>query len=57
MYLCLHVYHNAIYQDRAGYVHKRGSHAVHRLYRLKSDGMGYDLIVAEFANAWFWGVV
>ena len=34
-----YIYNNVKYQDRDGYVKTRGSHVVHRLYRLKNDGM------------------
>ena len=34
-YIC----NNVKYQDRDGYVNACGSHVVHRLYRLKNDGM------------------
>ena len=34
-----YIYNNVKYQDRDGYVHTCGSHAVHRLYRLNNDGM------------------
>ena len=63
-----YIYSNVKYQDRDGYVNTCGSHAVHKLYRLKNDGMtyynhmkhlkaefgvNYDIIVAEFVNQWF----
>ena len=35
-----YIYSNVKYQDRDGYVNTCGSRAVHRLYRLKNDGMG-----------------
>ncbi|MFM7988094.1 MAG: hypothetical protein ACKPKO_53150 [Candidatus Fonsibacter sp.] len=34
-----YIYNNVKYQDRDGYVNTCGSHVVHRLYRLKNDGM------------------
>ena len=34
-----YIYNNVKYQDRDGYVNTCGSHGVHRLYRLKNDGM------------------
>ncbi|MFM7981555.1 MAG: hypothetical protein ACKPKO_19775, partial [Candidatus Fonsibacter sp.] len=34
-----YIYNNVKYQDRVGYVNTCGSHVVHRLYRLKNDGM------------------
>ncbi len=34
-----YIYNNVKYQDRDGYVNTRGSHVVHRLCRLKNDGM------------------
>jgi hypothetical protein len=34
-----YIYNNIKYQDRDGYVNTCGSHVVHRLYRLKNDGM------------------
>ena len=33
------IYSNIKFQDRDGYVNTCGSHVVHRLYRLKNDGM------------------
>ena len=35
-----YIYNNVKYQDRDGYVNTCGSHVVHRLYRLKNDGIG-----------------
>ena len=34
-----YIYNKVKYQDRDGYVNTCGSHEVHRLYRLKNDGM------------------
>ena len=34
-----YIYNNVKYQDRDGYVNTCGSHAVHRLFRLKNDSM------------------
>ena len=34
-----YVYNRVKYQDRDGYVNTCGAHVVHRLYRLKNDGM------------------
>ena len=34
-----YIYNNVKYQDRDGYVKTCGSHVVHKLYRLKNDGM------------------
>ena len=34
-----YVYNRVKYQDRDGYVNTCGSHVVHRLYRLKNDGV------------------
>ena len=34
-----YIYNHVKYQDRDGYVNTCGSHVVHRLYRLKNDGM------------------
>ncbi|MFM7978916.1 MAG: hypothetical protein ACKPKO_06330, partial [Candidatus Fonsibacter sp.] len=34
-----YIYNNVRYQDRDGYVNTCGSHVVHKLYRLKNDGM------------------
>ncbi|MFM7988160.1 MAG: hypothetical protein ACKPKO_53490, partial [Candidatus Fonsibacter sp.] len=34
-----YIYSNIKFQDRDGYVNTCGSHVVHRLYRLKNDGM------------------
>ena len=35
-----YIYNNVKYQDQYGYVNTCGLHVVHRLYRLKNDGMG-----------------
>ncbi|MFM7985932.1 MAG: hypothetical protein ACKPKO_42115 [Candidatus Fonsibacter sp.] len=34
-----YIYNSVTYQDRDGYVNACGPHVVHRLYRLKNDGM------------------
>ena len=34
-----YIYNRVKYQDRDGYVNTCGAHVVHRLYRLKNDGM------------------
>ncbi|MFM7984670.1 MAG: hypothetical protein ACKPKO_35635 [Candidatus Fonsibacter sp.] len=34
-----YIYNNVKYQDPDGYANTCGSHVVHRLYRLKNDGM------------------
>ena len=35
-----YIYNHVKYQDRDGYVNTCGSHVVHRLHRLKNDGVG-----------------
>ena len=35
----IYIYNNDTYQDRGGYANTYGSHFVHKLYRLKNDGM------------------
>ncbi|MFM7979177.1 MAG: hypothetical protein ACKPKO_07660 [Candidatus Fonsibacter sp.] len=34
-----YIYNNVKYQDRDGYANTCGSHVVHKLYRLKNDGV------------------